>query len=1051
MILSDTSIKRPVVGIVASLLIVIIGLLSFKKLPVREYPNTDTAVVSVRTSYRGASAEVVETKITEPIEKQIASIDGIRNIQSTSRDEASYISVEFTMDRNIDEAANDIRDRVSRARKELPLEIDEPVIEKADPDADPVMSLAFSSDRHTRLELVEMVERIAIQRIQTVPGVGSTTVRGPRFAMRMWIDSDRLAAYGLTVADVEKALSAQNVEIPGGRIESASREFPVRVQGRMAEVSDFENLILFKSGNYQVKFTDVGRVELGSEDYRQETYYKGLPTVGVSIVRQANANLLDVVNGVKAMVPLIQQDMPKGVTVTIGFDSSTFVERSVHEIYHTLVEASVLVILIIFLFLRDWRATIVPLTTIPVSLIGTFAIMAVLGFSINILTLLALVLAVGLVVDDAIVVLENIYRRIEDGERPIHAAIFGTRQVAFAVIATTLTLAAVFLPVAFQTGRTGRLFYEFGITLCVSVLVSAFVALTLAPMLCSRLLKGHAAGDGAHAAPDAGKNWFYRKTEPVFVWLTGGYEKFLRLSIKFRWLVLLGAVAFSAAGLWLYTQLQRELTPAEDRGIFTANFIAPIGSTPEYLKLYSYDIEKMVLAVPEMERTFHRTGDGGRAFIYATLKPWEERTRKTQDITAQLRRQFAAQVTGGSAFASPVRPFGQRGSGVRLVLLGTEFDELHRLGAGFVRAMQESGMFVQPRVDPQPNKPQLQVRIDRTKAADLRVKVSDIASTLESLLGSRRVTEFQRGNQQYYVMVQVEDAKRVTPSDLARLYVRSEDGNLVQLSNLVTWSEDSVSDNYRHFDRMRSVVIFAQMVEGRTLGDAVAFLKARAVEVLPQGYSIAWDGEIREFVESGNDTYILFGLALLFTFLILAAQFESWIHPTTIFTGVVLAVAGGILVLWATRLWAPLPMTDNLFSRFGLIMLIGLVAKNGILIVEFANQLQVEGKDAFTAAFQAATLRFRPILMTSISTVLGAAPIAFAHGAGAETRNPMGIVVVGGLTISTVMTLFVIPIVYILMDRICVRVTGKSSAQGLIRAAEIDRETRKLSGHGAAV
>ncbi|MDR0902807.1 MAG: efflux RND transporter permease subunit [Opitutaceae bacterium] len=1045
MILSDTSIKRPVVGLVASILIVLIGLLSFKRLPVREYPSTDTAVVSVRTTYRGASSEVIETKITEPLEKQIASIDGIRNIQSNSQDEYSVITIEFNLDRNIDEAANDVRDRVSRARGNLPTDIDEPRIEKADPDASPVISLAFNSDRYSRLELVEMIERLAIQRIQTIPGVGSVTVRGPRFAMRLWIDSDRLAAYSLTVADVEAALRQQNVEIPGGRIESASREFPVRVQGRMVEVSEFENLVLLSQGNYQVKFGDIGRVELGSEDYRAETYYKGKLTVGVSIVRQANANLLDVANGVKSTIPLIQQDMPAGVNVAVSFDNSTFVERSVKEVYSTLVEASILVILVIFLFLRDWRATLVPLVAIPVSLIGTFAVMAVLGFSINILTLLALVLAVGLVVDDAIVMLENIYRRIEDGEKPVHAAIFGARQVAFAIIATTLTLAAVFLPVAFQSGQTGRLFYEFGITLASAVVVSGFVALTLTPMLCSRLLKNRVV-DGRQR-----HNWLYEKTEPFFMWMSTCFERLLRLAIKGQRLVLLSSLLFVAAGLWLYTQLQRELTPSEDRGVFNANLIAPIGSTPEYLKLYSYDVEQMILAVPEIDRTFHRTGDGGRAFVYATLKPWEKRVRKTQDITAELRRKFQAQVTGGQAFASPVRPFGQRGAGVRMVLLGNEFDELQRLGAGFVRAMQENGMFVQPRVDPQPTKPQLQVSIDRAKAADLRVNISDVATTLESLLGSRRVTEFQRGNQQYYVMVQVEDAKRATPSDLARLYVRSTDGHLVQLSNLVGWTENAVSESYRHFDRMRSVTISAQMVEGRTLGDAVEFLGARAGEVLPAGYTYAWDGETREFVESGNDTYVLFGLALVFTFLILAAQFESWIHPTTIFTGVLLAIAGGLLVLWSTRFWAGTAMTDNLFSRFGLIMLIGLVAKNGILIVEFANQLQVEGRDAFTAAFQSATLRFRPILMTSISTVLGAAPIAFASGAGAETRNPMGIVVVGGLTISTVMTLFVIPIIYILMDRACKRVTGKSSAHGLIRAAEIDRETRKLTETGGAI
>ncbi|MBE2215537.1 MAG: efflux RND transporter permease subunit [Opitutaceae bacterium] len=1042
MILSDISIKRPVVGLVASIIIVIVGLLSFGRLPVREYPLIDSPIVSVETSYRGASAEVVESRITEPLEKEIAAIDGIRVIRSNSFEEVSNITVEFTLDRDIDQAASDVRDRVARARGRLPAEIDEPRVSKSDADSSPVLSLSFNSPKYSRLELVEMVERLALQRIQTIPGVGSVNIRGPRYAMRLWVDSDRLAAYGLTVADVESALRQQNVEIPGGRIESSSREFPVRLEGRMQNAVEFENLILATRGNYQVKFSDVGRVELGAEEYRSETYFKGRPTVGVQVLRQSNANLLEVANGVKSAIPAIKGDLPPEVNVEVGFDSSVFVERSVQEVYKTLWEAAILVVLMIFLFLRDWRATLVPLVAIPVSIIGTFSVMAALGFTINILTLLALVLAVGLVVDDAIVMLENIYRRMEAGEGPIHAAIFGARQVAFAIIATTLTLAAVFLPVAFQSGQTGRLFFEFGITLAVSVLVSAFVALTLTPMLCSRLLRAKIVNGHAQ------HGWFYEKTEPFFAWMNRVFEAMLRAALSWKAAVLLASLAMTAGGFWLYTQLQRELTPLEDRGVFTANLIAPVGSTPEYLRTYSYDMEQIILQVPEIDRTFHRTGDGGRAFVFATLKPWEERTRKTQEITAELRRRFQAWSTGGQAFANPVRPFqrGRGGSGVAMVLQGADFDELQRIGAEFVTAMRQEAMFVQPRVDPSPTKPQLQVRIDRSKAADLRVRVNEVASTLESLLGSRRVTEFQRGNQQYYVMIQVEDDNRVTPADLARLYVRSTDGHLVQLSNLVSWTEDSVPESYPHFDRLRSVTVSAQIIEGSTIGDGVAFLEAKAAELLPAGYALAWDGETREFVESGSDTYMLFGLALLFTFLILAAQFESWIHPVTIFTGVAIALAGGLTVLWATRLWGQ-PMTDNLFSRFGLIMLIGLVAKNGILIVEFANQLQVEGKDAFRAAFESATLRFRPILMTSISTVLGAAPIAFASGAGAETRNPMGIVVVGGLTISTVMTLFVIPIVYVLMDRMCVKFTGHSSAQGLIKAEQIDRE---VNGRGAA-
>ena len=1071
MILSDISIKRPVVSIVATIVVVVLGAMSFRRLPVREYPSIDTPIVSIQTSYRGASAAVVESKITEAIEKEVASIEGLKIVRSSSAEQFSSITLEFEVGRNIDEAASDVRDRVSRARGSLPAGVDDPRVQKTDADASPIISLAFNSPSYSRLEMVEMIERLALQRLQTIPGVGSATVRGPRYAMRMWVDADRLAAYGLTITDVENALRQQNIEAPGGRIESLAREFPVQIQGRLTEVADFENLVLATRGNYQVKFADIGRVELGSEDYRSETYFKGIPTVSVSIIRQSQANLLDVAQRVKEMIPVIKADLPQDVEVNVASDTSVFVERSVREVYKTLWEAALLVVLMIFLFLRDWRATVIPLIAIPVSIIGSFSIMSALGFSINVLTLLALVLAVGLVVDDAIVMLENIYRRIEEGEAPIRASVFGARQVAFAVISTTLTLAAVFVPVAFQSGRVGRLFYEFGITLAISVLVSAFVALSLTPMLCSRMLRAKLVG---------GKNqhgWFYEKTEPFFVFMNSTYEWLLRGAFRWHAVTLLAALGFSVAGFYLYTKLQRELTPAEDRGVLNASLIAPVGSTPEYLRLYSYDMEKVVLDIPEVERTFHRTGDGGRAQLFITLKPWEERKRTTQEISTELRRKFGATVTGGQPGISAVRPFGGGGggrgggggSGMQMVLQGSDFDELQRLGAEFVGPMRDSGMFVQPRIDPSPTKPQLDVRIDRAKAADLRVRPSDVASVLESLLGGRRVTEIQRGNQQYYVIVQVEDARRVTPSDLSRLYVRSADGALVQLSNLVTSQETSVPEGFPHFNRLRSVTLSSQLAQGYTMDDGVKYLKEQAA-TLPEGYSIAWDGETREFVEGASDTFLLFGLALGFTFLILAAQFESWIHPVTIFSGVALALAAGLLVLWSTGLqwahgapqvdpppkhiftiggyglwWTTLGITDNLFSRFGLIMLIGLVAKNGILIVEFANQLQIAGRNAFDAVFEASKLRLRPILMTSISTVLGAVPIAFASGAGSETRHAMGTVVVGGLSISTGMTLFVVPLIYLLMDKLSVAVTGHSSAQGLIRAAQIQREVHSAA------
>ncbi|MSU66582.1 MAG: efflux RND transporter permease subunit [Opitutus sp.] len=1045
MVLSDISIKRPVICLVASILTVLIGLLAFRKLPVREYPNTDSPIISIEVSYRGASAEVVETKIIEVIEREVSAIDGLRVIRSYSFEQFGQISLEFNVNRSIDEAANDVRDKVARVRRQLPPEVDDPTISKADSDADPVITLSFNSNNHSRLELTELVDRMAVQRLQTIPGVASIELRGQRYAMRLWVDATRLAAYNLTVTDIERALRQQNVDLPSGRIESLSREFPVRLRGRMDEPIEFENLILATRNGTPVKFSDIGRVELGPSDYREFTYFNGRDAVSIQVLRQSTANLLEVARDVKALIPLLQADLPAGVKVEVSTDYSVFVERSVNEVYKTLWEAALLVVLMIFLFLRDWRATLIPLVAIPVSLIGTFAVMSWLGFTINTLTLLALVLAVGLVVDDAIVMLENIFRRIEKGEAPIHASIFGARQVAFAIIATTLTLAAVFLPVAFQTGRTGRLFYEFGLTLAIAVTVSAFVALTLSPMLCSRMLRASTVdGHLQHG-------WLYQKTEPFFVGLNRLFERLLREAMRWQVLVLFSALVFAVAGPYLYTKLQRELTPAEDRGVFSASLSVPVGSTPEYSATYSRQMEKMLLAMPEVARTYHRAG-GGRGFVMVTLKPWEERTRTTQEIVDELRVKFQKEITGGQASVSPVRPFGSSGgggrgssgasssSGVQLVLQGSEFDRLQEIGQQILGVMRGTNMFRVPRIFPSPTKPQLDVRIDRSKAADLGVLVSDVGATLETLLGSRRVTQFQRGNRQYDVLVQVEDANRTSPSDLARLYVKSNTGNLIQLSNLVTYDESVVPESFPHFNRLRSVTVTAQLSTGYTIGDGVKFLSEATAGLLPPGYAVAWDGEAREFVESAGDTYMLFGLGLLFTFLVLAAQFESWIHPLTIFTGIILAVSGGLIVLYSCRFFGR-PLTDNIFSRFGLIMLVGMVAKNGILVVEFANQLQIQGRNAFDAAYESSTVRFRPIIMTSIATVLGAAPIAFMSGAGSETRNPMGIVVVGGLSIATVLTLFVVPIVYVLMDRLCVKITGHSSAHGLVRAAEIDRET----------
>jgi multidrug efflux pump len=916
-------------------------------------------------------------------------------------------------------------------------------VEKADADSDPVLTLSMNSERFTRLELAEMARRVVIQRLQTVPGVSSVGVRGPQFAMRLWVNPDRLASYGLTVADVERALRQQNIDVPSGRIESLTREFGMRLEGRMNQSLDYENLILATRGDSQVKFSDVGRVELGASEYRTQTYFNGRTTIGIFVLKQTQSNLLAVADEIKALLPEIRRNLPAEVNLEVAYDTSTFVARSVIEVYHTLFIAGVLVVLTIFVFLRDWRATMIPLIAIPVSIIGAFAVMNWMNFSINLLTLLALVLAVGLVVDDAIVMLENIYRRIEEGEAPIHAAIFGARQMAFAVISTTLTLVAVFLPVAFQSGRTGRLFYEFGITLAIAVAVSSFIALTLTPMACSRILLSKRGPDG-HVL----HGWLYRVTEPGFAWLNRIYSSALGAAMRSKLLVLVGCALFVALGPWLYTKLQRELTPQEDRGIFRVILNFPLGSTPEYAANYASDSEAVLLSTPEVERMFRITGMGGsasRGFMFVTLKPWEERTRSTQEVLDALRQPFRDNP-GGLVIAAAVRPLGGRRSGaggVQMVLQGPEFPELQKIGAQFTTALRDNPVLGQARIEPQPNNPQLRIEVDRARAADLKVPLLDVATTLESLFGGRRVTKFRRGAEEYDVLVQVEDADRATPSDLGKIYVRSTSGALIQLSNLVTHSEETVPEAYPHIDRQRSLTLTAQLASGRTQGDGVAELERLARELLPDNYGYTWEGETREFVESSADAMMLFGLALLFTFLILAAQFESWIHPITIFTGVALALSGGVTMLYCSRYWGT-PLTDNLFSRFGLIMLIGLVAKNGILIVEFANQLRITGRNAADAAFEAASLRFRPILMTAISTIFGALPLMLASGPGAETRNPMGLVIVGGLSIATFLTLFVIPIFYVLMDRLSVRLTGKSSAHGLMQAHEIDRETREI-------
>ncbi|TVR51130.1 MAG: efflux RND transporter permease subunit [Puniceicoccaceae bacterium] len=1044
MILSDVSIRRPIVCTVGCIILVVVGLLAFGRLPVREYPDTDTPVVSVTTIYPGAAAEVIETRITDPLEEQLSTIDGIRKMTSVSREQVSQITLEFTLDRNIDEAANDVRDRVGRARGRLPQEANDPTVAKSDADSRPFMWISVSSEFYDRIELTRFADRYGKRLLQTVPGVANVIIGGERRpAMRIWLLPERLAAFGLTAGDVERALREQNVEIPGGRIESEGLEFTVRLKGDLATEDEFSRIVVAATPTYQVELGEVARVELGARDYRTQTYFNQRPSVGLGVVRQSQSNLLDVADGVKTIIPEIQRQMPDGVQVILSYDASLFVERSVNEVIKTLFIAFSLVILVIFFFLRNPRATIIPLVTVPVSLIGTFAIMLAMGFTINILTLLALVLAVGLVIDDAIVMLENIYRRIEGGEDPIRAAFAGSRQVAFAIIATTLTLIAVFLPVAFQRGSTGRLFYEFGLTLAIAVSVSSIVALTLTPMLCSIALKGK--------RQDRGHSRFYQWTEKQLEGLTAFYSRCLGWCLKGWPLVMLFAVGFSAVGPILFLNLQRELVPTEDRGILISFFRGPLGATPDYTRHYIIKMEEIVADIPEVERNFSISavafgtpGVGNQGLMFTALSHWEDRDRSTQQIIGELAGRYAAEITGGLAFPIPIRPLGGGGGDFRFILTGQDFGELQQVGASMLDRMRESGLFNQPRVDPSPSKPQLDVRVDRRRAADLNVPVSVVATTLETLFGGREVTQFRQGNDQFDVVIQVDDARRASPEDLTRLYVRSTDGALIQLSNLVTYDETVIPENYPHFNRFRSVALVTQLAPGVSVGDGVAFLEELAQEILPPGMGYDWDGEAREYLEGVQATFFLFGFALVFTFLVLAAQFESWVHPVSIYSGVMMAISAGIIVLYLTQFTAN-PVTDNLFSRFGLIMLIGLVAKNGILIVEFANQLRVRGRDAYGAVTEAAALRFRPILMTAISTVFGILPLALATGAGAETRNALGIVVVGGLSVATFFSLFAVPVFYYALDRAVVALTGKSSARGLIRAREVEEQRKEAA------
>jgi multidrug efflux pump len=1013
MTLYALSIRRPVLATVFSLVIILFGALAFFNLGVREYPSVDPPVISVSTSYRGANADVIDAQITEPLEERINGIDGIRTLTSTSRDGASNITVEFELGSDLERAANDVRDRVSQAVGVLPPDADPSRVSKADADSDPIIFLNVASDQRDLLELSEIADNLFKERLQTIPGVARVDIWGERrYAMRLWLDPQRLAAYGLTPLDVQRALQSQNVELPSGSIDGQAISLSVRTMGRLETVQDFEDLIIRRTGESFVRLRDVGRAELGAQNDRTILKRDGVPMVGVVIRPLPGANYVAIADAFYERLDDLQRNVPDDLRLGIGFDTTQNIRASIREVQQTIFLALALVILVIFLFLRDWRSTIVPVVVIPIALIGSFAVMYALGFSINVLTLLAMVLAIGLVVDDAIVVLENIYAKMEAGLPPVEAGIQGTKEIFFAVIATSLALVSVILPLIFMQGLVGSLFREFGAVLMGTVVISSFVALTLTPMLATKLLKKRDV-----------KPWFYRKTEPFFQRLTAGYRRSLEAFTARKWAapaVMFGGVALAAL---FFTTLPSELAPMEDRSEIRVNATAPEGATFEYMDAY---ITQLRLAiedeVAEHERdaiiTITSPGWGGAAatnsgFARIILSPRSERGRSQQEIADALTARVAG-LTGARASISqqPTISVGRRGGlPVQYVLQAPNVEALTEVLPAFLEAARQDETFAFADVNLRFTKPELRVELDRSRAQNVGVSALDVSQTLQLALSEARLGFFVRNGQQYQVISQVERDRRSETVDLTNLYVRSASGTAVPLDGLVRVSEASTPPQLYRYNRFTSATVSAALAPGRTIAEGIEAMDRVAAETLPPEFSVALTGQSRDFVESTGSALLMFALALLLIYLVLSAQFESFRDPFTILLTVPLALAGALLFLWYFN------HSLNIFSQIGIVMLIGLVTKNAILIVEFANQRRAAGREIRDAVMDAAAARFRPILMTASSTVLGILPIALALGAGAESRTPMGIAIIGGLVIGTVLTLYVIPSVYPYLTR----------------------------------
>ncbi len=1013
MSLSTLSIKRPVFTIVINLTIILFGIIGYSYLGVREFPSIDPAQISVRTNYTGANADIIESQITEPLEKAINSIDGIRNITSSSNQGSSIITIEFKLEKNLEEAANDVRDKVSQAIKSLPQDIDAPpVVAKADADSDPIISMTVQSNTKNVLELSDYAENVIAERLQTIPGVSSVQIWGQkRYSMRLWIDPVKLSSYGVTVSDVRTALEKQNVELPSGKLTGANTELTVKTMGNLAKPEEFNNIVISADGNKIVRLSDIGYAELGAENLETQLKTNNQPMVGLAVIPQPGTNYLEIAKQFYKQYDIFKKELPKDIQINVALDTTLFIKKSVIEVAETLLISILLVILIIFLFFRDWAIAFRPLIDIPVSLIATFFIMYLCGFSVNVLTLLAIVLATGLVVDDGIVVTENIFKKVEQGMSPIEAAIKGSNEIFFAVISISITLAAVFLPIIFLEGFVGRLFREFGVVIGAAVLISAFVSLTLTPMLNAYLMKGG----------EQKKTKFYTFTEPYFEGLNKGYASALERFMQKKWLSFPIVIICFGLILLFFKIIPKETAPYDDRSLVIVGVSTPEGATYDYTDRFMTDLSKLIDdSIPEKKIALVITAPGfasssvnsGR--VRLALKDPEDRQKSQKEIADNLtkwtKKYSQAKVTVSEQPTIAVNKKG--GLPIQYIIQAPNFEKLREKIPQFIDLANQNDTFSNVDVNLKFNKPEINVTIDREKAESLGISVLDVAQTLQLSLSGQRFGYFMRNGKQYQVIGQFDKKDRDEPLDLTSMFVKNNKGILIQLDNVVKVDEQSNPPQLYHNNRYMSATVSAGLAPGKSISDGIEAMDEIKSKVLDSSFTTDLGGESRDFVESSSNTMFAFGLALLLIYLILAAQFESFIDPFIIILTVPMAVAGALFSLWLFG------QTWNIFSQIGTVMLIGLVTKNGILIVEFANQLREKGMSKYDAIIHASEARLRPILMTSLAIALGALPIALSLGAASTSRIGMGVVIVGGTIFSLLLTLFVIPSFYMMWSRI---------------------------------